>query len=608
MSIGDLSPVEADAFAVLKRHAHVVFTDLHQLVAPSFVSMVLKSETPVDVPSKIAKVIVYKSRAQVFRSGQVTLAPGEYSLRFDAHWRRADRDSLQVAVRRDSAAHVLLRAVQFKSEQKTTDVRTDVAAADAEIKTLERQERDVDDAIAHLTTALAMVDRVRTKALKAGREPQAATYDMAKWEAMCAFLDERVARYTTEKREKERDRAKVHSQLESGRNRRRSLAGNMAVVTQRDFAEALITVVGEPGGAARPIDLVLSYMVEDASWKPVYDIRVSRASRTLSVTYNAMVKQAMGERWDDVDLELSTARAHVGGDPPALASRFVSVYVPPTYFSSRPGGGARRGLDCLDESCAVATSSSSMSNMMQQMMPAAAPPPPSAPMPKRSAPTVTAAAVSTGGTSVSFQIAATTSVPSDGEPVRATIAQVEFPAHFRFSATPKIDAHVYLKVKATNSSPFTFVAGQANVFSDQQFVCNTSLPRDVAPNEDFWTFLGVDEDVTVTRTALGTRRTTTSSLLYGSRTRVDHSFRFKVRSAKSVVEEVVIWDQLPIVEDKRITLTLTTPQAGDPAQPKFAVNDVQFIEWFVSAKPGVEAAFDFAFSVEHPAEEMVAFR
>ena len=575
--------------------------------------MVVKTETAVDVASKIVKVVVYKNRAQLFRATDVCLSPGDYSLRFTASWQRADRNSLQVAVSRDTAANVLLRAVQFRSETITTDVRTNVAAVDESIKQLERRERDLDDAVAQANAGLYMLDRVRAKALRGGKVTNAATYDLAKWEAMVTFVEQRSTVFTTMKRERERERDGVHRELDDARNRRRLMAGNLVVATKRDFAEALVTVVGEPGGAARPLNLVLSYMVEDASWTPVYDIRVSRTARKLSVTYNAMVKQAMGESWDDIELELSTARAHTGGDPPALSTRYLSVYVAPRFSREAVCDLMNDNIDQILCRSVRLESLHVQKNMMRQMMPAAAPTPSSAPpLPRRTAPTITAAAVSAaGGTSVSFRIAALTSVASDGEPVRATISQTEFPAHFRFSATPKIDPHVYLKVKAINTSVFTFVAGKANVFSDQQFVCNSALPEDVAPNEEFWTFLGVDEDVTVSRTTLATKRTVTSSILSGTRLRLDHSFRFKVRSAKSLAEEVVIWDQLPILEDKRITLTLTSPVQGDgapPSQPKFAINDLQFIEWFVTAKPGIETSFDFSYSLEHAADEQVAFR
>ena len=168
--------------------------------------MVVKTETAVDVASKIVKVVVYKNRAQLFRATDVCLSPGDYSLRFTASWQRADRNSLQVAVSRDTAANVLLRAVQFRSETITTDVRTNVAAVDESIKQLERRERDLDDAVAQANAGLYMLDRVRAKALRGGKVTNAATYDLAKWEAMVTFVEQRSTVFTTMKRERERER------------------------------------------------------------------------------------------------------------------------------------------------------------------------------------------------------------------------------------------------------------------------------------------------------------------------------------------------------------------------------------------------------------------
>ena len=90
------------------------------------------------------------------------------------------------------------------------------------------------------------------------------------------------------------------------------------------------------------------------------------------------------------------------------------------------------------------------------------------------------------------------------------------------------------------------------------------------------------------------------------KTRVEYKYAFSVKSAKKTTEEVVIWDQFPITEDKKIAVTLVAPDKEKPVKgQKFETNLVNYIEWFVTAEPAAEQSFDFVFHVEYPPEERV---
>lgn len=69
------------------------------------------------------------------------------------------------------------------------------------------------------------------------------------------------------------------------------------------------------------LELVLSYRVPNASWKPVYDAHVLKSEQAVQFGYFAFVRQKTGEDWRDVDLTLSTlnangsrSREHWGGN------------------------------------------------------------------------------------------------------------------------------------------------------------------------------------------------------------------------------------------------------------------------------------------------------
>ncbi|NJL43260.1 MAG: DUF4139 domain-containing protein [Pseudanabaena sp. SU_2_4] len=64
--------------------------------------------------------------------------------------------------------------------------------------------------------------------------------------------------------------------------------------------------------------LEVTYVVNNANWTPLYDVRVSQNKESSSVTldYLAEVQQNTGEDWAGIKLTLSTAKPGLGTLPP----------------------------------------------------------------------------------------------------------------------------------------------------------------------------------------------------------------------------------------------------------------------------------------------------
>jgi len=60
----------------------------------------------------------------------------------------------------------------------------------------------------------------------------------------------------------------------------------------------------------------LSYVVNNAQWKPVYDLRVRTKDAqddTIDLSYFGVITNSSGDHWENVSLSLSTAQPHVAG-------------------------------------------------------------------------------------------------------------------------------------------------------------------------------------------------------------------------------------------------------------------------------------------------------
>ena len=54
--------------------------------------------------------------------------------------------------------------------------------------------------------------------------------------------------------------------------------------------------------------------------------------------------------------------------------------------------------------------------------------------------------------------------------LQVTVAQVPLDPSFEYESVPKLAAFAFLKAKVRNSSPYSLLAGPANVFLDNNFV------------------------------------------------------------------------------------------------------------------------------------------
>ena len=84
------------------------------------------------------------------------------------------------------------------------------------------------------------------------------------------------------------------------------------------------------------IEVELSYLVPDAVWYPRYDFRVTDGSDQAELTMSALVAQATGENWEDVDLYLSTSNLHRSTAQPTLDSWRIGRAQPPKPTGWRP--------------------------------------------------------------------------------------------------------------------------------------------------------------------------------------------------------------------------------------------------------------------------------
>lgn len=539
----------------------------------------------------LKKVTLFNDRSQVFRYGRIKLLPGEYALHLNGVWGSTDRSSLQVSVAKGGESAVL-KSVQFTTVKHVRDIRKEREDLEEELKVLEKKMRAVGDNMSLCRYRIACYAAMGEKVSGGPHEEHhASVYDPTNWLKVAQFVRENTAKYTKELRGHEDAHKALSVELRILKDKITARTGSDQLCTTSEVAEVVVVVTKET-----ELHLVLSYMVRGTSWNPIYDLRIDTASKAVAMTYDAQVRQSTGEDWRNVQLELSTATPHFGGDPPEHKPWRVSLS-PSVLYQAQPA--ARLNENMMMQQMYVT------SNMM---------PTPGfgggagAPLSRTAAPARSdSAAVSSSATALTFTIPGAHTVLCNNEPLKVTIAQHTFDGHFRYSAVPKLSPSTYLKVKAVNNTPYIFLPGKANIFADNQLISSSSMDL-VNPNEEFWTFVGVDDSITVKRKLIHQKRLDTSSILSGKRKTIEFKYTFTVKSTKKATEELVVWDQFPISEDNKITVTLVEPvkePKGNQQKVRFETNDLNAIEWFWDVEGGAEKKFNYMFTVECAADDEI---
>ncbi|KAF8187704.1 hypothetical protein BJ912DRAFT_926564 [Pholiota molesta] len=321
--------------------------------------------------------------------------------------------------------------------------------------------------------------------------------------------------------------------------------------------QAMIGVFAESEGE---IKIALVYAVHNATWKPVYDIRVDMQSKEKPVTliYKASITQSTGEAWDDVPLTLETASPTFGVGVPVLVPWTLSIasnyYGMAKKSKSYNFGGAPGGAGGAP--------------MMSSIL--GAPPPPSMARYLEGASESEIGSMqhrglqvsSKGAVSAAFGVPGLISIPSDGVGHIVTIVKLSLDAEMSWVCVPKKDTRVHLKAKIKNASEYTLLSGGASVYVDGSFISKSEVPL-VSPEESFTCPLGLDPSVRVTYHPCSKK--TLQSGLY-SKTSI-HSFtqRITVHNTKSGSDKSIsnlkikVIDQAPVSEDSTIAVKLLQP-------------------------------------------------
>lgn len=263
------------------------------------------------VPSKIEKVTVFLQGAQVERTAQQGLRAGKYNLVFSDMSAKIDKQSIQLKAEGKLTVLSVTHQVNHLKEQKVQD----------EIRQLEVQKEQMAEKIALEQNMKNVYTQEEQIILKNQLIKGDATLKAAELKEAADFQRQRLTEVYQKLQETDRSLKKMNTEQQKIAKQLSELNAKKDLSTSEIFVA--VDVKEPTNGVFR-----LSYLVQQSSWFPSYDIRVTDISKPISLLMKANITQESGEDWKDVNLFLSTGNPNENGTKPTLSPWYLRYYYP----------------------------------------------------------------------------------------------------------------------------------------------------------------------------------------------------------------------------------------------------------------------------------------
>ncbi|MBW4568466.1 MAG: mucoidy inhibitor MuiA family protein [Tolypothrix carrinoi HA7290-LM1] len=523
------------------------------------------------VDTQIKAVTVYADKALVSRRGIVSLTGQERSLVITA-LPMIETESVRVS----GAGSVAVRLLGVSSDRifTTEPVAERVAQLHRQIQQIEAEKRHLQAQVDALALQSSFIAGLREKTEDPFAQSLARkNLSLSETLDFLNFLGSQYSEYAIASGECKSQQQELDKQLQV------LYASLQKIQTPLPKESVSLIVAVEPAGAGE-FELEVSYLVNSASWNPLYDLRVSSTSDTVHLGYLAEIIQNTGEDWINVDITLSTAKPGLGTLPPKLQPWYIDVPRPAAQLMTTRRI-RQRPMSIPAAPMAIAgtaeDSDNELDNAEEDLI---------------AAETVVAE-VSKEGSVVTFKLSGGGNIPSDGSPHKTTIFNDDYPCNFDYIAMPRLVSFAYLQANVKNSANgATLLPGKANIFRDNIFVGTTQLDNIVA-GQEFKLNLGIDEGWKIERELVERQ---VDKKLIGNQRRITYSYRLIITNLLNSEANLKLTEQLPVSRNEQIKVRLIR------SNPQIQLGEMGILEWMLTLAPEERREIYYQFTVEHPPE------
>ncbi len=516
------------------------------------------AQTEKQVDSKISHVTVFLNRAQVTRELKTRVDAGRTNLIISGLTAQLDQQSVQVS----GKGNIIILGInhnqnflsEFNMPKKLVMLRDSLEVYKHQLAQ-EQHQRDI----------FIKEEQMILSNQKIGGANQNISVNELK--AMADFYRSRLG---------EIGQSKMKTDDKIKRINERIVKLNQQIREQnelysRNTSEIVISVSAE---TATNVELEVDYIVGNAGWYPVYDLRAMNTKSPVQLSYKANVFQSTGEEWINIRLKLSTANPSLGGVKPELYSWYLDFYAPQAYKNISATGAVHRAVGVSEDKKAelnmeVAEEVRSNADFTQTIQ---------------------------TSLNTEFDISLPYTVSSASKPTLVDIQKREMNAVYQYAVAPKLDADAFLLAKAVGWEDFNLLPGEANVFFEGTFVGKTFIdPNNI--KDSLSVSLGRDKRIVVKRDKVKdftTRRTIASNM------REAYAWEISVRNTRNEPIKITVEDHVPMSRNNQIEVAVL--DVGGARHNK----DTGKLLWDMNLQPNETKKVVFKYEVKYPKDRQIS--
>jgi len=526
-------------------------------------------ENEIKVKSEIKEVTLFLSGAQVTSVGGTSLGTGTSELVFENLSANINANSIQA---KGEGEFTILSVVYKLNYLNQRPKSKEILALEDSLETLKAKVELQDNLLAVYNNEEQMITANRSIGGN-NTGVTAAELDKVANTMRTRLIEVKGKQSELKAKQKKLNEgiAKVNSQLSELNSKR-----------NRNTGEITITVSAASAVQAK---LSLSYMVNNAGWNPIYDIRALDDRSPITLNYRANVHQNTGVEWKNVKLTLSTGNPNISGNKPVLSPWRLTYYTPTKYKSGKGNRSAAYAYEDASPAMektmelsevqisnknvgSVANTTSSYTQMVTENV-----------------------------ANVQYEISVPYNIPADGKSYSVDIQKYSMPAQYKFYCAPKLDKDAFLLAKVTGWDQYNLLPGDANIFYGGTYVGKSYIDTKTT-NDTLDISLGRDKSIVVTRETV---KEFCDKKIIGLNKKESFMYEIVIRNKKKQEIEIEINDQVPLSTISEIEVeTLEISDAGhDKESGK--------LTWKIKVAASETKKIRFGYSIKHPKDKVVNF-
>ncbi len=323
--------------------------------------------------------------------------------------------------------------------------------------------------------------------------------------------------------------------------------------------------------------IFLSYVVYEAGWLPVYDVRAKDLKSPVNLIYKGNVWQNTGEDWDNVDLTLSTGNPSVSNTAPTVRPWVLQFGYANGNFLRGRSSNKRMVMNSAE---AYADDLEEAESEKMDFAVVAAPPP---------------VVVNNSGVSTEFKITIPYTIVADGEYYAVEIQSHELPATYEYFVAPKFDKDAFLMARVTDWDQYNLLSGEANIYYEGTYVGNSYLNASTT-KDTIDLSLGRDKGVIVKREKI---KDYGQNQVIGGNRKTTLGIRITVRNSKGAPVSILVHDQIPISQQKEIEVNTIETSGAEYNETTGA------LKWRMNLGAGQSESVELKYQVKYPKDRTI---